>query len=155
MNNYILAKTKLGFTYMPHALCLDSVSTPSGDSGLAAKNHGYDVPESSCRWVLLSIESFNEVKTNFVACFSALTKVGSQSNPSNYLVFLCLANRYSYVLSMYVQMTRNFFLMYSTSTLFTSICSLREVNCLRILEISLPNSNAALLKNIVLPYKEC
>ncbi len=101
-----------------------------------------------------------KIKQIFVSCFSALRKVGSQSNPSNYLVFLCLANRYSSILAIYVQMTRHFFtlrkeLIFSSfvhafppciSTLCTSHCSLREVNCLRILEISLPNSNAALLE---------
>ncbi len=90
-------------------------------------------------------------KQIFLAFCSALRKVGSQSNPSNYLVFLCLANRYSNVLSMYVQMTRHFFPLYNCT--LTTNCSFREVNCLRILEISLPNSNAALPKNIVLPYR--
>jgi hypothetical protein len=53
-----------------------------------------------------------KIKLIFVVFCSALRKVGSQSNPSNYLVFLCLANRYSYILSIYVQMTRNFFPLY-------------------------------------------
>jgi hypothetical protein len=94
-----------------------------------------------------------KIKLIYVACSSALRKVGSQSNPSNYLVFLCLANRYSSILSMYVQMTHHFFPLYYCP--LTTNCSSREVNCLRILEISLPNSNAALQTNIVLPYREC
>jgi hypothetical protein len=53
-----------------------------------------------------------KMKLILLACVSALRKVGSQSNPSNYLVFLCLANRYSSILSIYVQMIRNFFPLY-------------------------------------------